>query len=611
MSEGAHLLGLFSVALLALLSLHGWGTLCAERAGRAMESGALAVALGLGAVVCLLGLLNLLRLAYGISLDLLLLVGLALGVRTRLRGLWGPWPAAVPITLIMAFTALTQIPPRYFNWHDDYEKYFAHPVRMLATGTVFGSPLNALGSETLGGMAGLHAMAVNHAPIAYLNAVDAGLGLLLCLLLPVSALPSRSHWPMALAAPLLVFAIEPQYVNVGALYLAAALVMASVLLASDAAAEALPSPPLLGLLYAALVVLKSNYAVFPILHLPLLGTGFALGGRAADAFRWAARTAGFGLLLLAPWLLLHAPHYLRFAVPEGDGLPASEPFPGVLSAVQLHYANGARFRDYTWVLLAATVAAGAAVMPLRRSDPRRATGLGAGALATAFGSLVLLALGPAMSGYDTAVRYGAPLVIGGAPVVFALAYRRGAGLAPRMATVLLALLCAALFAEPLRTRMGRAWATRSILAFAPTAAKPLAVYVGYSQEVLHGSARARVAAAQAAVPPGEPLVAWVSAPFLLDYRRNVVFEAERSGISGPWAYVPSVRYLVVEYQGPAVRPPSVYETEARTNASARERHIARSCLAFLHFVHQFRAGADAVYDDGGIVVLRRRAAGST
>ena len=91
------------------------------------------------------------------------------------------------ITLVIGFAILTQFPPSAFNYHDDFQKYLAHPVRMLATGTLFGSPLSAIGSETLGGLAFLHAFPLLVAPVEYINGVDAILGLLLLMMLGASA----------------------------------------------------------------------------------------------------------------------------------------------------------------------------------------------------------------------------------------------------------------------------------------------------------------------------------------------------------------------------------------------------------------------------------------
>ena len=58
------------------------------------------------------------------------------------------------------FTIATQLPPSIYNFHDDYQKYFAYPVRMVETGTVFGSPLSAMGLQTLGAQAFLDGFVV-------------------------------------------------------------------------------------------------------------------------------------------------------------------------------------------------------------------------------------------------------------------------------------------------------------------------------------------------------------------------------------------------------------------------------------------------------------------
>ena len=41
--------------------------------------------------------------------------------------------ASILIGLATLFAILTQLPPKTFNSHDDFEKYLAYPVRMLKT----------------------------------------------------------------------------------------------------------------------------------------------------------------------------------------------------------------------------------------------------------------------------------------------------------------------------------------------------------------------------------------------------------------------------------------------------------------------------------------------
>ena len=192
-----------TIALLVSLSLWGWGILCQRLTNHPLQNWVVTITLGLGAFVFCGGVLNLLHIAYGWSLDVLLLTGIALAMK---HGKFKPklprgeneWLCLViiclPVALILSLTAATQLSPDVFNPHDDFEKYFAFPVRMLQTGTLSGSTLNALGSETLGAGAVLHAVVLNHFPVQYINGVDAVFGLFLCLLLPVGMFPLRAKF---------------------------------------------------------------------------------------------------------------------------------------------------------------------------------------------------------------------------------------------------------------------------------------------------------------------------------------------------------------------------------------------------------------------------------
>ena len=58
----------------------------------------------------------------------------------------------MPISLLI-ITSVTSINPEAYNIHDDYQKYFVHPVKMLETGSLYGSKLGAIGLQILGGQA--------------------------------------------------------------------------------------------------------------------------------------------------------------------------------------------------------------------------------------------------------------------------------------------------------------------------------------------------------------------------------------------------------------------------------------------------------------------------
>src|SRR5580704_12490496 len=155
--------------------LYGWGW-AARRLLRAKPTTWPATAAsGMAALVFLGGVLNLARIAYPWALGCVAGAGVGLGAVAIAKGerpriSLGPLAVAVAV---LVFVAVTQLPPRAYNFHDDYQKYFVHPVRMLETGTVFGSPLNDIGLDTLGGQAFLDGFAVRFFPIRYINGVDA------------------------------------------------------------------------------------------------------------------------------------------------------------------------------------------------------------------------------------------------------------------------------------------------------------------------------------------------------------------------------------------------------------------------------------------------------
>ncbi|MGA2093305.1 MAG: hypothetical protein ABSH16_07875 [Sedimentisphaerales bacterium] len=586
------------------------------------------ITVGLGVVIFLGGVLNLLRLAYGWAFDILLIVGIALAgwftrFKFKLPRKVSDWLcAAIPgllIVVIMLFTVKTQLPPKVFNWHDDFEKYFAHPVRMLETGTLFGSPLNALGSETLGGQAVLHGIVLNHFPIAYINGVDACLGLLLCLLLSVSMFGLRPRYlPMFVISPLVIFFINPQYVNVSALYMGSAFIMTSILLFSgtddfenDQKAEKLPSPVLTGIVLAALIALKSSFLVFPPIFLILFVIVLTVFGRGLGRLiRWGLITAGMTLLFILPWLLLYLPYYFNASfTPPADvkDIVISRDRPlNLLSAQPLFY--GSTPLDYTFICLSLAAVILGVVLWKSKKHPNVPAGLFAGGAAIIIAYLLLAISSPVISGLDTSIRYSIPFLIAGLPVILSLVYLQAVSDKRAVFNVfftaiapLLGVLIIICFYSSFAARVRQAYQTGSILAFSSTAVKK--IFIEYSNEVINGDVKQRIISAQEHIPPGQPFVALIGTPFYLDYRRNIIYDAERSGIATPWASVPDVNYFIFQYKGPAVHTLGEY---LHPPPGKRELYISKKCIAFLRFFEQLLHTADVIYDDGTMLVIKKR-----
>ena len=308
-------------------ALFGWGRVLRHFMGMADGSWAVTIALGMALWVSIGGVLNLTRLAGPRSLTAMVVIGIILFLFS-LRNTRQSWPVPLPqgrvlagrallmaVAIgVLAFVVVTQLPPATYNVHDDFQKYLSHPVRMLQTGTLFGSPLSAIGWETLGGQAFLQGFVMAHFPIQYINGFDAVFALFLCLLLIAGFAWQRPAMvPAAALAMVALVAINPQYVNVSALYSGSALMLAAIFLATDPAEHgSQPVPPLaLGLVYAAVLVLKPTFTLFAFLHVLFMAVVVAVGARKpGHGLAWGAAAAGWGFMFLAPWIVLHGAHYL-------------------------------------------------------------------------------------------------------------------------------------------------------------------------------------------------------------------------------------------------------------------------------------------------------------
>jgi hypothetical protein len=617
-------IGFTAIATCVFISLYGWGILCHRLAKQTIQNIAMTTTVGLGALIFSGGVLNLLHLAYGWAFDVLLLTGLALAFkyrsfRPKLQPDKDKWiliaAPGVLIALIMFFTVTTQLAPKVFNLYDDFEKYFAHPVRMLQTGTLAGSPLNALGLETLGGEAFLQGIILNHFPIQYINGADAVFGLLLCLMLVACVFPLRANFlPMCMTTILAVFFINPQYVNVSALYLGSAFMMAAMLMQGSFnkiedhnTEEKLQSPVLTGIIYAALISLKSHFLLFPLFHLSFFVIVMAIFGRDIRRLvRWGLIAAGNTFLFLLPWILLYLPNYINLSLTptphRTDIIFGVEVPPPFFTTRPLFY--GATPAHYTFIALAPALSAFGIALWKRKERSNNPAALVTGSAVTAAVYLLLVSLAPAISGIDTAFRYSTPFLIAGTPIILSLAYLRTfRNESPRFRLFfiiilqLLGIFIIIIFSGNLISRIRKGYEIGTILAFPVNSA-----FIEYNKEVIQGNAKSKIAEAQDAIPAGEPIVAWINTPFLLDYRRNVIYDAERSGISSPWASIPDVNYFIIQYKGFGFRPLSTYQ---HPGPGRREVHISEKCLSFIDSLKKITRDANMIYNDQEIVVLKK------
>ncbi|HEY6464371.1 MAG TPA: hypothetical protein VIY69_00170 [Candidatus Acidoferrales bacterium] len=586
---------------------------------------AASIGIGLATVIFVGGILNLAHIAYRPVIWLIVLAALSLSINearhwhSSLAQLIHSGGAArfefvlatLVIVAVMLFAIATQLPPRQFNYHDDLQKYFAHPVRMLETGTLRGSPLSALGSETLGGQAFLHGIVLSFAPLPFVNGVDAIFALFALLLIATAAAWRRYGWfPGAALGALLVAVINPLYANISGLYTAAVLMATAVLLVADEREEA--SPVLLGLLYAAMVAIKPTYAVFAACHATL--STIALGSQKKHwkpALAWPARVIISSAICIAPWVLMYLPTYLS----RGAFRATSSPVPGDAASISLFSTvdvfDGSSISSYSAIAglasFVAVLALVAWVLGRRTGKEEKPLTLFAGAASGVVCFLFVILYLSRWGGYPDSVRYCVPFLLGSC-VIPALMVPSLLGRLPRALCVLLPLigciLLAGSFTPAAVARDRRAVQYGSILEFAPLATSP--GYGPYIEFSLSSEAHQQIAKYQGTVPAGEPLFAWINTPYWLDYRRNVIIDVDTAGTATPWAHVPAnVHYFLWQYTGYATRREGDYANRAHSpGVGARERVIAMRSLDLANSLSALASHAQVISSDKGYVLFK-------
>jgi hypothetical protein len=628
---------LIVLALLALhaLALFGWGRGVTRVLRLPLFAAPLSAAVGLAWVVVLGGALNLAGWAVRPSQWLVLGAGLGLAL-LQLRT--PRWPALHDkprrLTLLAAGVCgffviaccASVLPTPTFNYHDDYQKYFAHVARMLQTGSVAGSSLSAIGFETLGGQAFLHTFVLNVAGFDMLNAADLGLGWSLCLAIaafgPTHRRLEACARLVALAALLL---INPQIVNISALFTGAALIMALLAIELQGPQQ-LRQAPLHGLMFGALIALKTSFlpltaALIAALSIARCALVFASAQSSlpsvtarsaqrralADAAKFFVVCSASTLLLVSPWLLVHAHSYAvalhAHAAPRPDwprGAYAIEP----LSWETFHYGTG--FAPYTIAVLSCVALAAFAFVCARKNREQRWSGLSAltwsVALALVYAAM-LYVIGPMSQGELTALRLVIPSLLGVLPIVI-IAAARAIGTQPRSRIVIAGVLAIAPLAAFVPNAFERSWqaiARGTVLAFSELDSKPW--YVEYNDYVLHGVMRNRVRNAQHEVPAGAPVIAWVSAPFWLDFRHQRVTDLDLAGLETPWATIPDASYVIWDFGSAATPQLPGLEFERKASGLLQAR-IADDGLRLTRALLSLNERSRVIFNDGALLVMR-------
>lgn len=238
---GASLLVL-SMSTWLLLSSYGWGRLIITLSWQqnALVPFSIVVLVGLSASVWLLSGLSLIGLGNGLLATIVLSAGLAptaqqawMRIRTGSGAPKAPdngWYSSLAILLLSVGVVLFVAPTDLFNLHDDFHTYLAPPIRLAQSGFLFNSS-DFLQPSAYNGQAILLSVWLYWLDIHSINALE----LFLFFFLFLSALDALGQLlgvPLKLRLATIVLAtmVNPQLVNVTALYSSSALFIAATYL---------------------------------------------------------------------------------------------------------------------------------------------------------------------------------------------------------------------------------------------------------------------------------------------------------------------------------------------------------------------------------------------
>ena len=436
------------------------------------------------------------------------------------RDRWGYLPLVVLLAVVYTASVCWKS-----NWNeaDDFLAYTLFPVEMLQRGSAI-DPFSWRRLSTLGGYAFLQTPLAAVAWPQTAFQLDIGLGSLLSTLLLVPPLRRRSAPPWLAALPAMLCVLMPLgRINSMCSQLAVA---GFLLLVRTMELETVHPPRrrarlwfLIGAVSTGIVTLRPNFlpvvgvAVMLNVALDVWSRKRSVGGAAASL----AITGAGALLCLLPWSLslYHAGNTYFYPLMHGNDhggaalLVSSMPLPRLL-----RFILGFFLRPKMLVVVLAGLAAAVTLQ-------KQVLSLWAAAVIGAALTVWKLNLGD----YGNLTRYALPALVAAA--------------------------VAAVASLPLerRSRSGRvlAGAMAGIvgLLVVYNCVNPVGIVRDSVESLAHLSSPlyppqrpAEYVAAQAAVPRGKTVLAFVNYPFLFDQRRNVVYSADEAGIASPGAGYP-------------------------------------------------------------------------
>jgi hypothetical protein len=230
--------------------------------------------------------------------------------------------------------------------------------------------------------------------------------------------------------------------------------------------------------------------------------------------------------------------------------------------------------------------------------------------------LLIIYVGPLHAGYEQALRYSIPILIGSTVALPALltSYIISDKVVmqenkPLIAIIVITLVFVASFLPTAIKRNQQAIFSGSILSIPILPSSEH--YLQYNKEVLYGDTGARIRKIQKLIPKNTKVMAWILTPFYLDYSRNEIIDVEMAGLMPPWAKASGVQYIIWEHHGYGTLLSNCKGVAEEAGESCPIYGVGKAALTalytsykFANFLAELSNTAEVIYNDGNIGVLQ-------
>jgi hypothetical protein len=622
----------FVFGIFFAFSMYGWSQIFILRTITKFVS--LNIVIGMGFTLFLGGILNHLKLANDDIIKIIFLLGLFLfflklykvnhyfNLKILIKNINKINFILLIPTILLILSIAFSVNPHAYNYHDDFQKYFLHPVKMLETGSIFGSTLSAIGSETIGGQSFFQSFFISWLGLRAINIFDSVFCLSLCLFVILEWSTKKRILNFGVLIASLLLLINQQYVNVTSIYSGVLFMFASIIFSLEILKEhsTLNSFNLkiilaMSFCFGSLFVLKPTYILFSIVYFTSIMFFLLFFFKLKkNLFFFSVFTPLLSFLIALPWSIFTIKNYIDVRQSNNENFFLNLEifkfnFPSLISTKPLFY-GGTQFH-YTMLIFFGILFVILTVYLILKKKVEFQTydrGTIISSSSSLISVLIIYLILMILSGLDyfplsSSIRYSIPFIIALVPVGILILY----SLIPFSMKYFRIFICTyiiffsiAFFPQYIKN-IYQSYTCGSKLSFTSFACSKK--YIAYNKNVFSKNKKLLVRQWQENIPAGQAVMVWVNTPFYLNFKRNEIIEIDIVGLDNSWAIFPSAKYMIWEYNSFATRSLKALYYSAK-NDSYYDRKNAIKTINFIKRINElFKSNKIRIIKDDGSTII--------